>query len=304
MIGKLEKRLLAGIAILIGVLLLLVVYQNAQETGTRTYSISVLVHAPSERFKKGLEKAALDYNVDVHLITTDEPGNGEQQEAYLKRELQTDADAIVLEAEDAERMQAFLSKLSAHVPVVTYRRTLQRAGIAAHIGIDDYELGLRLGALIAARSPLLPCLLIAPRTLDSSMQSRLDGCYAALQSAGIASRLLQTDADGMTQALFAQEPHTLAVLDENLLQPLCQLAPATDTILGVGYVNGVRAQLESGRIAGLVVYSEFDMGYLSLQAAALCAARKTPAVTESTFYIADAETMYDAPVEQILFPID
>lgn len=304
MIGRVEKSMLAGILILLVILFLLMAYQSsAAESQEHTYNISVLVHAPSDRFRQGLNQAALDYNVDVHLLSTfDQDGNA-QQEAYLKRELQNDADAIVLYARDVDTMQAFLKDMKMHARVITVGQRLSNASIETHVGVNDTALGEKLGRLIAERSADIPCAIVLSESVAPNVAERAQGLQEVLSAYGVASETLYCGADGIAKALEGRPHETVAVLDEEMLLPLCEQARAEDVLYGAGYVSAVRSYLESGRIAGLVVYSEFDAGYLSLKAAALAAAGKPSPEVELGLYVVDAQTMYDTPFEQILFPI-
>lgn len=305
MIDKLGRRILIVLLVAILALLFAMAYQNsAMSAESRTYNISVLVKNPNERFRKGLDKAALDYNVDVHLITIGEQDGAAQQETYLKRELENNTDAIVLQAADVDAIQAFLSETSLRVPMVTYERELQHGNIVAHMGIDDHAFGERLGELVAERGEGRTCMIIAPKAISEEHVARMNGAYAVLQEKGIPCFVLYCEEGDIARLLAGREELALAAIDESLLLPLCEQARSTDILFGAGYTSAVRTQLESGRIRALVIYSEFDMGYLSLRAAALAANGETIPKLSYTFHVADAGNMYETPVEQILFPID
>ena len=102
------------------VLLLVMLWLNIFHFNTAgVYSVSVLVRTPGDRFTKGMEQAALDYNADLYIISSFNANDGAQQIEYLKRELENYADAVILNPEDPGSMEKYLEGNRPRAPVVT-----------------------------------------------------------------------------------------------------------------------------------------------------------------------------------------
>lgn len=304
MMGRMEKGILTGIAVVLVVLLLLLGYQSSmKETQARTYNISVLVRAPSERFRKGMDQAALDYNVDVHLLSSYEQDASAQQGAFLERELSNHADAIVMLPEDVDSMQAFLVNLDKHALIVTIGQRLQHDSVVGHIGVDDFALGEKLAQLVAERAPGLPCMIISTKPVTPNITARMQGFYKVMLERSIRCEVLYSEPDAIAGNMGGRETSAVVALDAAMLLPICENARAEDVIFGAGYASNIRTHLENGRISGLIVYSEYDEGYLSMRTAALAAIGEPIGNVELGLYIVDADTMYAPPLKQILFPI-
>lgn len=305
--GRIEKAMLYTILATLSIMLLLTIYRNfAAESEQEVYNVSVLVRDASERFLKGVEQAALDYNVDVHLVSGYEAGSGEQQFDYLQRELENDIDAVVLATEDPAYMQERLVELLPRTPIVTVEERLTGARVALHVGVDDTVLGNELGKLIAQAEPGEPCAILCPYDMMPHVTNRLNGIRDAFSELGIDSSLVfcGSNPGDLVRALSGKNVSVLAVLDESMLISACEEAGGMVKLYGIGYVNGVRTYLESERIQSLLVYSEYDAGYMSVSEAVLNANKKSDGKdVPLTVYAADAQSMYVSPLEEILFPI-
>ena len=158
--GRLEKGIFFTVLFALGVVLLLMVWQSAAQSGApRAYNISRLVRAPSENFRRGLEQAAIDYNVDIHIVLGYEEGDGALQAKYLAREIGNYADAIILSAEDAGELSAAIDALRPRAPIVTVGEKLASDRVALHVGADDAAIARKLAELIISTARNKRCLL-------------------------------------------------------------------------------------------------------------------------------------------------
>jgi len=269
------------------------------------YSISVIMRSPGDRFTKGMEQAALDYNVDVHAVSGFDPGNGPQQIEYLQRELDNYTDAVIIDPEDPESLAAYLDNGRPRAPVVTVIQPLPGNEAVCHVGADDAELGRILGEWIAG-GPGGQCMIIAPKTGFKPLhRTRTDAVKQALDSAGVLYEVRYANADSADIAaeISGEQYTSVAVIDENMLGFVCEAVKPSAGIYGIGYTGMVRAYLESGRIKGLAVYSDYDAGYLSVRAAVEAAGKKAAGGAVLTAYKVTAENMYQDPIVFVLFPI-
>lgn len=303
--GHIERILFVSLVALAAAVLLLMFYQNVRaEDDTRTYNISVLVRAPSDRFMKGIEQAALDYNVDLHVFSSYAKNDTAQQIEYLQRELDSDVDAVVVSAEDPAALSEYLDALRSRPAVVTVRQKLQSSKAALHVGADDYLMGAHLGQYMA-RQAARECLILCPYEPDAFLLERLDGLTQTLTHYSIPFSIMYCEPAriNVDSSFTAKQGCVIAILDESLLIPVCEEVLQSGVLYGVGYVSGARIYLESGHLNGLVVYSEYDAGYLSLQAAVKAVEGPAEGGTQLTLYTATAENMYSEPLVNVLFPI-
>ena len=98
---KQEKLLWSFMALLLVVLFLLSSTDLIiKEKKTDIYPVSIIISDTSDEyyanFRKGVDKAAEEYNVDVSFITLFEKGDDIQQMELLKREMDDGAAAVIL----------------------------------------------------------------------------------------------------------------------------------------------------------------------------------------------------------------
>ena len=169
-----------------GILLMLMILLNIFPlNAARVYSVSVLIRSPSDRFTKGMEQAALDYNADLRIPSSFDANDGVQQIDYLKRELDNYADAVVINPEDPESMEAYLKDERPRAPVVSVIQPLTGGSAVCHVGADDAELGRMLGERIAENTGG-PCVVLVPKTgFKPFHKTRLDALKETLNSAGV-----------------------------------------------------------------------------------------------------------------------
>ena len=329
------RNFFAALLPLAVITLLLLFYQSARDADeTKIFNVSVFARTPGDRFMKGIEQAALDYNVDLHFFSSYAKGDGAQQIEYLRRELDSGADAVVIDAEDGDALSEYLESQRSHPPVVTLGTKLPSDRQSIHVGADDHSIGEKLAERVVAGGAA-GCLILSPaggRGAGDAHSGRLAGLTGTLAEAGVpyaikyvspadgfaANGLTADDlaVSGMTADGLAASKNApfsaVAVTDESLVIPACESAPDGARIYGVGYISSFRQYLESGRLKEIVVYSEYDAGYLSLQAAVKAADKKAPFASPDrqapagaglALYTASADNMYAAPLVNILFPI-
>jgi len=285
------------------VLLLTMIWLNIfYRSAARVYSVSVIIQAPGDRFTKGMDQAALDCNAD--LLTSFEFNNSVQQIESLQREL-INSDAVIINAENPDYLEAYLETERPNIPIVTVIQPMEGSVAVCHVGADDTELGAMLGEWITEGANG-QCVILAPKTgFKPIHRTRYEAMKQVLDSTGVsyAIRYADLSVDSVAAELSGERYETIAVIDEKLLIYACELAGAEAGIYGVGYTGGIRPYLESGRIKGLAVYSEYDAGYLSVRAAVEAAGKKAAVGAALTAHKVTAGNMYQEPVVNVLFPI-
>jgi ribose transport system substrate-binding protein len=273
---------------------------NGKSRG-KIYNISVIMRDPCDRFMKGMDQAALEFNADLHILSGYAKNDGAAQLEYLMREISS-TDAVVLYPEDVSQMEEYLAGLRQRPPIVTAIQPLNSSKLSIHVGADDSALGKALGEWILS-SGQSECLILCPAEMSPIHVKRKNALVDLLEEARISYdvRYSKPDAQSVRQVLSITP--VVASIDESLLVPLCLAASLDATLFGIGYEAGARQYLESGRLKGLAVYSEYDAGYLSLRAAVLAAEKNSPGDSTIDVYKASSENMYAAPVVNLLFPV-
>ena len=98
---------IAGFALLVLLFLASVTDLFFQERDARVYAVSVIIDDTSDdfwiNFKKGMDQAAAEFNVDISFVTLYDNSNEQnfQQTELIRREIEDGAQALVLCAADS-----------------------------------------------------------------------------------------------------------------------------------------------------------------------------------------------------------
>ncbi|MDD3920421.1 MAG: substrate-binding domain-containing protein [Eubacteriales bacterium] len=303
--GRLEKGIVVSLLLVLVVLGVVILLQSVSpQKDDRTFSISVLVDDLNDYCRRGMDRAALEYNVDVHYISGF-GDRGYQQSEYLRREVENGVDAVIMRPVEAQFLSDWIANTHPSLRVVTVGDRLPGHESAVHVSPDNIALGRMLGERILENAGDMPCVILMDKYQPPSADERLEGLLAVLEEAGqsVEAVSLLIKPGAMEAELVNRPPRAVVVLEEELLPQLCTESPETHMLFGVGYVNEVRTALESGRLNTVAVYSAFDEGYISMrQAVELAKMLAVQGVTLNGM-LADASNMYLAPQVQVLFPI-
>lgn len=288
MITKREKRLWTLYA---GVLVLLFLLSSTdliiKERKTEVYPISVIVEDASDdnyvNFRKGMEQAAMEFNVDVSFVTLYDAGDRMQQQELILREQQESARALVAAAVDEQEAARLMEDDRVQVPLVLLNSEVVSAGNRepARINFDYFSMGKEMGKLILKNHPHMPPLYLfqQPGNALAAEQFR-EGLLSTLGEAGYPTARFEGYTDEYFRSLMESvESHdspavVIVALDQESLRQAAQLrkdggSPAAyiEGIYGRGTSVEVLNDLERGIIDGLAVTDDFSAGYLSIQAA-------------------------------------
>lgn len=303
--GRIEKTI--GIAlffILLILIVLLFIQGFAPNKGDRVYSVSVLVDELHEYTRMGMDKAALEYNLDVHYVSGFGKSAAQQAES-LQREIENGVNALIVSAADAEFLSSYLDEAHISVPVITLDDALISPAVTAHVAPDQYALGYNLGQRMQKASYQYPCLVFLEFDSPAYIKERCEGLTSAFEENGrtIECRYIENSAEAISSLLATRRATCAAVLDESMLSSLCGGCRFYDKLFGIGYNQTSREDLENGRLNALSVYSRFDEGYISMRYA--YQAIQSPTLSDFTLesVLVDTDDMYLQPQEQMLFPI-
>ena len=302
--GRIEKRIFFGVLLVLLSALGAMLFQNAFATDApRIYRVSVLLDGAGEdywqSFRRGVNQAAQEHNVDVRFLSRYEGEPGPAQVDALRGEWEAEADGVVLIPVDGTLLAAGLREAPSTLAVAVVGPELKGADVGCYISSDPAEMGRQLADAIIADGQSA-CTVYLSRGAGEAGSQRYQGLVTRLLERRIACEQVTVEPD---EDFALPDGRAAVALEPEMTQALCQRSGGTSQVYGVGASNQLLHDLEEGKAAALAVQSDYDAGYLSLLSviAQLEGERQENRVLES--YVATAENMFTDPMDQILFPI-
>ena len=113
-------------------------------------------------FRKGVDQAAVEYNVDVSFITLYEKDNLAQQMELVRREAADGAGAVILEPVDELECRQYLEENTYGTPIILLGELSPDEEVKGAVHMDWTAAGRKLGeAITAEQSPDLPVWIFA-----------------------------------------------------------------------------------------------------------------------------------------------
>lgn len=289
-----------------------------RESEREIYQIAVIIEDVRSdnysNFRKGMDQAAMEFNVDVHFITLYEKMDVKQQMELMDREQQDGADALIVVPADEKQM----SEKHMTVPVIFLRSGLGEAGMGS-ITVDYEKMGEKIGRKMSERirkdNPVL--LLTNPARQGDMDRMFLKGAESVLTDDGYVVQRIEVDEEaGVLASLEGlkvwQEGKTV-ILAENqeiltAVAGILAADPGTEAhvagLYGRGNTMPILNYLDSGYIDGICVIDDFSMGYLSVSSAVqVLEGNDSPYTIMDSYYI-EKEDLRKPAYEKILFPIE
>ncbi len=305
--GHLER---AAFFVILGILVLMLVVMlkqgSAEEEAATIFQVSIIINDENddywENFSKGVDSAAVDYNVDVHFVTLLGGASTENQIYYLEREIRNNADAIVISAVDGESLAEWLEEESPDIPIISVGEEVRADQVNMHINLNDYAMGLKLAQDIENAGGVNTCTIFMAKGSKGCIQKRLSGLQYGLSGEGITYSVKEVEEESW--ASMTVDEAVAIGLEAPVLERLTERANGRTRLLGIGFTNEILYSLDEGDIQGIVVLSDYAAGYQSVLSAfnALEGISQPDEVLMRCFS-ANRENIYSGPVEQVLFPI-
>ena len=292
-----------------------------KEKKTEVYTVSVIISDTSDEmygsFKKGVEQAAAEYNVDIRFITLYEKGDSAQQMEFLRREIDDGTGAVILEPANPRECMALLDAFPPASPVIVTGSLLHSERAAACVGVDASLAGRRLGEAVCRDSiPGLPVLVLAEDMDYGNVQELYDGLMSAMDGQNHETRLYETlNGEHMEEAVgaLAEQGERAAVvaLDPSITREAARLLEedpdyrkAVPWLYGTGATPVLLNYLDQGTIRGLLTSNAFDNGYLCVEQAVGAIRRQTveTEIALDSYYI-EKEALRDRQYEKMLYPM-
>jgi ribose transport system substrate-binding protein len=293
----------------------------SDDTDHEIYNISVIIDDTTDstwqNYKKGMEQAAMDYNVDVSFITLYSERNASEQLEFIKREAEADAQAIILAAVDSIEIADGLKTFNTLPHLLIIGTQLESEKVKASILSRGVELGEKLGNLIVEdlkkEKTRVPIYIFPGNTKQTSITEKLQGLVQILETNEWEFYIEDVKPEEMKEAMIEasnKTPQCVFIgLDTNLLSAMAEYQLGTkddkyQRVYGVGYTNYILSSLEKEQLSGIIVENDYLKGYLSIEAAVSLINHNQvePEVILDT-YIITPGTVHDQEYEILLYPI-
>ena len=131
---------------------------------TEILPISVIVEETSdedyEKLRKGMDRAAEEFHVDLNFITLYQSHDQEQQLQLISREMSDGARAVILSPAKPEEAGIGLEEMVLNSPLVILGHILPASQVMAGVSIDYQEAGRLLGKAARENPKELPVYLL------------------------------------------------------------------------------------------------------------------------------------------------
>lgn len=295
-----------------------------KEKEMQVYAVSVIVEDTTDdnyvNFRKGMDRAAIEYNLDVSFITLYDERNREQQKELIMREQQDGSRALIVSPVDPGHILQLQEEKRISIPLVFLNSEISSTGEGktARITFDYYQMGQELAEqMLAEQPPGQRIFLLGDSHPDQISRQFQEGVLHALEEAGQESAFLKGRREGdlkaQTEKELLRQPRqtVLIVLDPKNLTEIAQMLSEENLSGEIGglYGRGTTVRLlnylDRGVIRGLSVTDDFTAGYLSVRTAAeLVANRQVPDAGYLDSHYIRREDLRNEAYEKMLYPIE
>lgn len=294
-----------------------------KEKRTDIYPVSIIISDTSDEyyvnFRKGVDKAAEEYNVDVSFITLFENGDAIQQMELLKREINDGASAVILAPAKPEVCARELDNMVLNSPVIVLGNLFPNDLGRSSVSLDYEEQGKMLGKAIASEhSTSLPVWIFTKGLDYGNNREVYDGLILTLKNSGFSVGLYEkkereTFRKTIEETVYPDSKEAIiAAIDVESLDEAASIIAGSPVygnyiagLYGIGSTTKILNQLDKGIIKGLVASNQFDAGYTSIEKAVEAVQKRLERdqiVLES--YYVNRSNLRESELEKILYPID
>lgn len=282
----------------------------------KSYKITVLVDTVTsesdENFKLGLNKGAVDWNMDVNLSYISDYEDIEEIQALLQKEIDNGSAGLILNCKNKEFAEAIVSFIPVGMPVVLWDTEMESSRIRGSVSVNKEErMKLLLGAIMDGRTEGQDVAIIERNGGSPEAKSIHEELGKKLTELGVEVRLVKIEelssAETLVKGMARQKKNILVSADFTVLKALaesCEESKISLPLYGVGWGISVRNFLEGGYISALVVQRSYEAGYLALSKAAGIIQKEGTGA--ETFSVENAlitpQNMYQPNIETFIFP--
>lgn len=286
------------------------------------YDISVIINdSDGERwtnFRSGMDQAAKEMNANISFVTLYDKNSLEQQIELLKREIDDDADAVLISAADSKKLSETLKNMIIDIPVLAIDSKLDGKQVKSYISPDNFKMGEKVGQEIQMNTREKETVLILKTNMKSSnISERYKGLLSVLNDSSHNYEVLNlneiSEKDKASKILLSylskNSPDIAVALDESTIEALLntmEQIPAEERmkLYGIGQTNRIVYNLEMENIESIVVSNMFTMGYLGIKNGVDAIMQKPiKDKIEIEFGVINKDNMYSTKNQRLLFPV-
>lgn len=294
-----------------------------KEKEVEVYPVSLIISDTSDddyvNFRKGVDQAAVEYNVDVSFITLYEKDNLAQQMELVRREAADGAGAVILEPVDELEWRQYLEENTYGTPIILLGELSPDEEVKGAVYMDWTAAGRKLGeAITAEQSPELPVWIFADNPYIGKAGEMKQGLTEVLEKQGFSYTIVPRGTDDTYRSVIEKTVYpgsgtaVVAALDFASTAEAAEIVGGSSVygkyisgLYGVGMMPSLLDQLDKGTIRGLVVTNQFDAGYFSVKKAvqAIEKEQERSQFSLESYYI-EKDELRSKKYEKMLYPID
>lgn len=293
------------VAALCGIVLLFLIASTdlvLEEERKEVYTIAFITDgSPDDRFlslRKGMEKAAKKWNVDLVMDAPYVSGNAKEQEEIIEEAVENGAQAVILVPADQEQMKRFLDQSNVQVPVITLEKEIHSEKQYGAYSYDSEDAAEKLARAVLEEAKGKTVTLYATDASAKETANCLEILEQELEDGGCVAvrRQYRPGVTVEEDLVVAADPYTFS--------QIVNLPKLPKQLYGIGFSNKMLTLLETGEVHAAVVGSEYDKGYLSVEAAMKSIRKGTSQGTvKMEQVLVRPENIYEKEYEALLFPV-
>ena len=283
-----------------------------KEKEAEVYPVSLIISDTSDddyvNFRKGVDQAAVEYNVDVSFITLYETDNLAQQMELVRREAADGAGAVILEPVDELECRQYLEENTYGTPIILLGELSPDEEVKGAVHMDWTAAGRKLGEAIAAeQSPALPVWIFADNPYIGKAGEMKRGLTEVLEKQGFSYTIVPRGTDDTYRSVIEKTvyPGSSTAEAAEIVGGSSVYGKYISGLYGVGMMPSLLDQLDKGTIRGLVVTNQFDAGYFAVKKAvqAIEKEQERSQLSLESYYI-EKDELRSKKYEKMLYPID
>ncbi|MFR3284507.1 MAG: substrate-binding domain-containing protein [Clostridium fessum] len=294
-----------------------------KEKEVEVYPVSLIISDTSDddyvNFRKGVDQAAVEYNVDVSFITLYEKDNLAQQMELVRREAADGAGAVILEPVDELECRQYLEENTYGTPIILLGELSPDEEVKGAVHMDWTAAGRKLGeAITAEQSPDLPVWIFADNPYIGKAGEMKQGLTEVLEKQGFSYTIVPRGTDDTYRSVIEKQfiraaarrwwRHWISPAQRRRRRLSAEAAvygKYISGLYGVGMMPSLLDQLDKGTIRGLVVTNQFDAGYFAVKKAvqAIEKEQERSQLSLESYYI-EKDELRSKKYEKMLYPID
>lgn len=294
-----------------------------KERKNEIYPVSVILDDTTDEsyqnFKKGVDRAAIELNADVSMITLYEGGDASQQIERMAREQQDGARALIVMPVEESALESALADKRVQIPLVLVNAELPRDKVSAVVSTDYDAMGQNLARqALNEHGNQIPYYLFYSSRKSAARRHFQDGVESVLRGGGCEIKKFVRHGDGSIRKIVEELVYpestqaVIIALDAETLLETAQIL--ADSSVYPEHVSGLYGRvtatpllnyLDRGVISGLSVTDDFSTGYLSVRRAVeILSNQKTEEATVLESYYIRKEDLRSPEFEKMLYPIE